>query len=350
MKKLFRKLFAHFTFGFMPLYAVSDTEVHHIKQFKESVQELAGGPKRSYLKEMIGFESCEGEVAYIDGVKPATEAGADNALSAVTGRYSYDQRSSPTQAQLVSDILTRNDTVEGQRTHVAPREIVVGKWFHPTEKNFLEYTDPTSRKMKALMSGYWKKEDLRIINALFSATQNRGKDDGTNVTAESMPASQILADTSYDALDHKIFSAIKAKFLTQYLSGENIYAGFGPNAWKALVDNSGDRLTNQDYVDSAKYFMDGDLPTCYGVVPVVHPLFEDTTALTSLGVLGAGEAGLLGAWTEDGLVWAEFMAQTELMDGPMAAFKGQWATQVQEFANACRADDLQVVQGAILEA
>jgi hypothetical protein len=348
LKSIIAMLFA----GFMPKYAISDTDaVHHYKQFHEMVQELAGGQKRAYLKETFSFQQCGGEADFIDGMHPANDAGADNAMSAVTSRYTYDQIGSPTAENLTDNVLTRNDNVQGQRTQILPRQFEIGKWFASSEKNFLEYTDPTSRKIRALWAGYWRKMDLRGMHALFDATMNRVADDATDsttVTTEAIPASQIMADVSNDTIDHKIFSTIKAKMLTQYLTGEHTFVGFGPNTWKALVDNSGDRLLNQDYVSSAKHFETGDLPMVYGCVPVVHPLFDDTATLTTAGLISGEETGLIAGWTEDGVCWGEFMAEKSLMEGPSGHFKGQSAIHVECFANAVRADDLQVVQGAVV--
>lgn len=350
MKKLFAILTKQVWGIIGPRFVVSDSVTHHMKQFKEAVQELAGGPQRCYLKETIGYESCTGEVAYIDGIKPATDAGTVTTLANLKGRYAYDQLTTPTQAQLVDHLLTQNDTVEVQRTHLAPVEIKIGKWFVPSEKNFLEYTDPTSRKMKALMSGYYYKEEQRIINAIFAATQNRGQDDGTNLSAVAMPASQVLDDMTYADIDIKIFSEISKRFQLQYVSGEKIFYGMGPTEWQNLVDNSGEKLLNQDYVRDARHFETGDLPDVFGVVPVVHPIFEDTTTLTALGLLGAGETALHAAWTEGGITWGEFDGRSELMEGPSAAFDGQCIARVAEYANACRNDDLRVLNGAVLTA
>jgi len=350
--KLTKILYMLFVAGFMPRFAISDTDaVHHIKQFHEMVQELAGGPKRAYLKETFSFQNTAGEADFIDGMHPANDAGVDNAMADVTSRHSYDQIGSPSQAQLVDSVLTRNDSVQGQRTQILPRQFEIGKWFAPSEKNFLEYTDPTSRKIRALWAGYWRKQDLRGMHALFDATMNRVADDATDsttVTTEAIPASQIMADETRDTIDHKIFSAIKAKMLTQYLTGEHIYVGFGPDTWKSLVDNSGDRLLNQDYVSSAKHFESGDLPMVYGCVPVVHPLFDDVATLTAAGLISGEEQGLIAGWTEDGICWGEFMAEKSLMEAPSGYFKGQCAIHVEQYANAVRADDLQVVQGAVV--
>ena len=354
MKKLLKLVAMQFWGIIGPRFIVSDTDaVHHFKQFHEMVQELAGGPKRPYLKETFGYENCAGEADFIDGMHPSNDAGADVAMSAVTNRYSYGQIGSPTAAQLAEQVLTRNDNVKGQRTQILPRQIEIGKWFSASEKNFLEYTDPSSRKIRALWAGYWRKMDLRCMHALFDATMNRVADDATDsttVTTESMPASQVMDDITLANIDHKVFSDIKARFLTQYLTGEHIFAGFGPNTWKALVDNSGDRLLNQDYVDSASYFHSGNLPTVYGVVPVVHPLFDDATTLTAEGLITGTEIGLISGWTEDGACWGQFMEETSNMEGPSGFFKGQSAIHVEQFANAVRSDDLQVTQGAVVSA
>lgn len=352
MRKLLLTMLAGLYSGFMPLYVVSDTDaVHHIKQFHEMVKELAGGQKRSYLKETFAYQKTSGEADFLDGMHPANDAGADNAMSAVTDRYSYDQLVTPTAANLSSNVLTRNDTVNGQRTQILPRQIEIGKWFASSEKNFLEMTDPTSRKIRALWAGYWRKEDLRCMHAIFDATMNRVADDSTDavtITTEAIPASQIMGDQSPDSIDHKIFSTIKAKMLSQYVTGEHIYVGFGPDTWKALIDNSGDRLVNQDYVMSAKHFETGDLPMVYGCVPLVHPLFDDTAALTAAGLISGEETGLIAGWTEDGCCWGQFMEEKALMEGSSGFFKGQSAIHVEQFANAVRTDDLQVVQGAVI--
>ena len=353
MKYLFKFLTALFLLTFGPRFLISDTDAGmHIIQFKDAVKQLAGGPDRSYLKEMVSHESCDGESALIAGsYKPNLTAGGKTALASVTNRYSYDQLGSPTLANAIDSLLTRNDTVESQRTQVLPELIDIGKWFDIAEKMFLELSDPTSKKLKNLMQGYWTKEDMSIITALFAATVTRVAGDAstpTTTAAVTMPTSQIMEDRTYADIDDKIFSDIKKRFMKQYVTGETIYAGFGPDAWEALVNNSGDRLNNQDYVDSAEYYMEGKLPKCKGVVPVVHPLFENSAILGSL--LGTGEVGLIAGWSDDGICWAQFMEQQSHMEANSAAHKGQSVALIQQYANAARIDDLRVVQGAILEA
>lgn len=330
--------------------ALSDTDINHHKvQFKEAVQELAGGPKRSYLKETVGFESCSGESAFIDSMKPALTAGATTAVASTTNRYTYDQIGSPTIGNATDSLLTRNDAVEGQRTMVAPYEIVIGKWFAPSEKSFLEFTDPTSRKMKALMAGYFQRQDKMIIDAIMAAAVNRVEaNDASPITVSSitLPVTQAEdINTSTVNIDVNIFSKIKAAMMTQYIAGETIYAGFGPNTWKELVDNSGDKLTNQDYVSSAAPFASGDLPEVYGVTPIIHPLFDDATYLATTNAAFAGnDYGAACAWTDEGVVWAEFQSQVSLMSSPLEAFKGQCVVQINEYADAKRVDDLRVQQ------
>jgi len=349
--KLFIKLFRHFAFGFMPLYAISANDAAaYIIQFKDAVKELAGGPMRSYLKEMIGYEKCEGESALIGGgFQPNLSAGRRTALASVTNRYTYDQLASTDASVLAAHLLTPNDTGTFQRTQVLPQQIDIGCWKEQAEKSFLALPDPTSRELRNLMQGYWTKEDLSVMDALFAATTTRVTGTAatpTTTASVSMPATQVMDDFSLATIDYKVFSAVKKRFLKQYQSGADIFAVFGPDTWEALVNNSGDRLLNQDYVDSASYFMDGKLPKCMGVVPVVHPLFENSTLLGDL--LGAGEQGLIGAFTEDGLTWAEFMSMTSLMAIDSPEFKGQSVALVKEFANACRNDDNLVVNGAVV--
>jgi len=332
--------------------AIHDTDAGmHIIQFKDAVKELAGGPNRSYLKELVGFEACTGESALIKGgYKPNLSAGRKTTLANLTNRYTYDQ-SGTTLAHWIDAMMSGNDTVESQRTQVVAQKIDVAKWFDSAEKEFLEMTDPSSRKLKNLMQGLWTKEDLLIIEALMSATETRvASNAATAVTTASvsMPATQVLADQTYGSIDTDIFTNVKEIFMTNYVAGQTIYLGMGPKTWGALTRNSRDVLKNQDYVDSAKYFMGGDLPTVDGVVPVVHPLFENATQLDSL--LGDGEAGLLAAWTEEGITWAEFRGLKTLMDVDQADKKGQSVAYIDEFVDCCRNDDLLVVQGAILSA
>ena len=129
--KFLIKLLSHFAYGFMPLYAISANDsAAYIIQFKDAVKELAGGPTRSYLKELIGYEKCEGQSALIGGAfKPNLTAGASTALASITNRYTYDVIAAggvATAEELSGALLTRNDTGVFQRTQVLPVQIDVG--------------------------------------------------------------------------------------------------------------------------------------------------------------------------------------------------------------------------------
>lgn len=322
----------------------------YIAQFKDAAKDLAGGPERSYLKQTFGFEKCEGRVSFIKGAFQANLGdGAATAMSARTNRYTFDASASTSAAAFAAAVLTRNDTTTFQRTQIQAMEIDVGKWSDIADKEFLALSDLTSRELRNLMQQYFTKQDMRCINALFAATQTRVVGNAATESTTSsvaMPASQVLPDVSLASIDYKIFSAIKKRFMKQFVSGKTIYACFGPDTWEALVNNSGDKLLNKDYVDSAAHFMGGDLPKVFGVVPMVHPLFENSTVLGDL--LANGENGLISAWTEDGVCWGEYKGMETSMDINMPAMKNQSVARVFEFANACRNDNLQVVTGAVL--
>lgn len=321
----------------------------YIIQFKDAVKELAGGPTRSLLKELCGYEKCEGASALIKGAFQANlTAGTSTALASITNRYTYDQLASSDASVLAAHLLTSNDTGTFQRSQVLPIQTDIGSWQEMAEKDFLAMSDPHSKEMRNFMQGYFTKQDLKIINALFASTVTRVT--GTAATATttssvSMPATQVLDDYSLATIDIKLFSDIQRRFLTQYVSGQKIYVCFGPKTWKALLDNSGDKLTNQDYIRDAGRFESGQLPDVYGCVPIVHPLFENTTLNTNIT---GDEIGAIGAWTEDGLCWAEFMAMTSMMEVQSPAFKGMSIALVKEFTNAVRNDDLLCVNGAVV--
>lgn len=324
---------------------------HVIQQFNEVVQELAGGPSRSYLMEAIGFETAKGDVDFIDGISPAKTAGSTTALASVVGREEYDAiGAGATLANFVDYMVTPNDTVTKQRTAVSPYQIRVSKWFKETERNFVELTDPTSRTLRSLMSGFWYRKEKRIVNALLSGTMPRRTSDNTTQHNVTIPDSQILDPLTYDTLTRDVFTDIKSRFLSQYVMDETIFAGFGPTAWRHLVRNSGKELLNQDYVQGYQYFSGGKLPTVDGVTPIVHPIFEDTAALTELGLLADGMLGGISAWTRMGLSWAEFSAMDTQFDENMPAFNGQSVARIVSYGDAVRADDLLVVQGKIVAA
>ena len=347
------------TFGFLridfTLYAISANDAAaYIIQFKDAVKELAGGPTRSYLKEMVGFEKCEGASALIKGAYQANlSAGADTALASITNRYTYDQLASNDASVLASHVLTRNDTGTFQRSQVLPIETAIGSWQEMAEKDFLAMGDPHSKEMRNFMQGYFTKQDLKIINALFASTVTRVTNEvtqpatATTTSNISMPVTQVLNDVSLATVDIKLFSDIYRRFLSQYVSGQKVYVGMGPSLWKALVDNSGDKLMNQDYIRDAGRFESGQLPEVFGCVPVVHPLFENTTLNTNIST-GDGEVGLIGAWTEDGLTWAEFGGMKSMMEVESPAFKGMSIALIKEFTNAVRNHDLLCVNGAVV--
>jgi hypothetical protein len=245
--------------------------------------------------------------------------------------------------------LTGNDTVEAQRTQVIAKEVKAEKWFDTAEQMFLEMSDPSSRKMRNIMQGYWTKQDSLAMQALFASTVTRVAGDAaspTTTAAVSMPATQVLGDTTYADIDWTLFTSIKKRFQKNLISGETIYVGFGPTAWEAMMNNSGDKLVNQDYVSSAEYFTEGKLPKAFGCVPIVHEFFENSTVLGSL--MDASEDGLIAAWTEEGMAWCQYGTEQHIQDTNMAAFKGQSVSFIKKFVNAARIDDLRVMNGAIL--
>lgn len=332
---------------FANLFRFATGNPHIVQQFNEVVMELAGGPNRAILKEAIGFKGgTNGDTDWIDGISPANDAGRVTANAAVTGRQEYDALGAPTVANFVDYMLTADDAVNKQRTEVTPVQIEVSKWFKENDRSFMELTDPTSRTVKALMSGYFLKQDTQALIAMLGGSMQRKTTANTTTHAENFPAAQVVPSSTYAALDWKIFSAIKKRFLAQYLMGDRIWFGIGPTAWEALVNNSGDKLVNKDYVDSGRHFDSGELPTVFGVTPLVHPLFEDMVVQDAHGLKDdADHLASFCAWSENGLVWDEWSSTKANFKENMTEFKGQSVARIACYGNATRPDDKLVVQG-----
>lgn len=326
---------------------------HYVQQFNAAVQQLAGGPDRSYLREAVGFKgNPTGETDWLDAIAPANRAGRTRKVSDLTNRQTYDALASGDQTaeNFILHNFTPNDGVTKLRTPAQPNKIDVAHWFYPEAKDFLELSDPTSRTMKALMAGFWLKIDSMIILALLRTAVQRKSTANSTLHNVTIPASQVLPDTRYANADVKLFSAVKKRFSKAYCGNQRIYFGMGPEMWEALVNNSGDKLNNKDYVDSARYFSTGELPTVYGVTPLVHPIFEDAETLEALGLISPaeGELGTVAAWTENGVTWDEWKGINSGMEGPNLFMNGQSIATVDVYADCVRTDDLQVVQGAVI--
>lgn len=324
---------------------------HYAQQFNSAVIALAGGPDRSFLKEAIGFKSgVKGETDWLDAISPTGTAGAVTKVTSLTNRETYDKLASESQTaeNFIAHNFTRNDSVNKFRTPIEPYEIDVSKWFAPQPAKFLELTDPTNRTLKALMSDFWYKIDQRIALALLKSSVTRKSTDNSTLHAITMPTGQILPDVTYKTADFKQFAAIKKRFQKAYVAGQPIIWGMGPDYWEALINNSGDKLLNKDYVSSAAPFDSGELPKVFGITPLVHPIFEDTATLSALGLLAEGEVALTAAWTQNGVIWDEWEGVMTDMSGPNPFMKRQSVALIHTDAEAERIDDRLVVQGAVI--
>lgn len=311
--------------------AIIDTlEYHHKVQYADSVRQLAGSPERSIFKELCSKESKQGESVMLDSYGAAEDAVITD-LSVVKTR-AKDGADTFDKFNLLQ---TPHMNIERARTIILPKVI---DWGHTmNEYNRLtDVTDPQSQTLKKGMERIWLKEDALFIGAAFATAVSRYTAAGT-VGSVAMPAGQIITLANQAAFVLSVISQIKQKFESKYYKGV-IYCAIPTTVKKVMIDNSDNKLTNKDFVDSSTYLTNYVLPDIYGVRFIPTPLLD--AAINN----GTTSKVRFLAWAPDGMVWNQWSG-LETALGVAATEKFAIKAYMKEVANAVRNDDNLVVQG-----
>jgi hypothetical protein len=315
---------------------------HYRQMFADNVQELAGAPNRSFLKQAINFKPGKGEFMLLDAI------GAPSGFASKTVSTDFAKASTSLRTRKAheADIgaTPANDTHANlrlmatphieptrQRTQSAPRLIETGHTFNEVE-DILSTIDSKGPVMQQLMREIFWQEDSVILEAIAAATVNRQRYGGMTADNITFPTAQAL--THVDASSKfgiEALTDILKRFELNYLFGEEVFVLINPAHKKNLIDEDGGKLHSTDFVDSARYFMEGTLPKVYGCVVLVHPLVPATKYY---------------AWTKNGLTWVEYKALATDM-GPDPGERFQDVGYIREHIDCKRVDDLRVIHGTI---
>ena len=100
---------------------------HWKVMYSDAVQDLAGYQSRSLLKSLVMQESKQGEIVYLDGIRPSDQS-TRTAMSALKSRKTYEDIASPDLADCVA-FQTPHMEVGRQRTVFQPYENLCAHWF-----------------------------------------------------------------------------------------------------------------------------------------------------------------------------------------------------------------------------
>lgn len=309
--------------------AVTD---HQKVMYGDTVKQLVGSQDRSLLKELVGFESKQGELVFLDAVGPDADA-VTTAIGSTHTRARFEDTDQALSDWL--DLQTPHMAIDKQRTAASPNCIDWGHHFDK-ETEILEVGDPKSRTMRQAFRRIWKSEDTMVIEGLKADQVNRGKD-SENLSGQDFPSGQKLvvdtgagADGSEDftKIDLPLFSRVTELYETQYAGDMPVFLVIHPEHKRRLIDNAGGTLHSSDFVDKRGYFERGELPDIYGVHVLVHPLVT---------------TGKMYAFSPDGITWNQFDPLEEhLGDAPLQRFHA--IAYLEEYADCKRVDDNLIVQ------
>jgi hypothetical protein len=299
--------------------------------YADLIRELAGTQKRSMLKEFCSRDTKKGETQMFDAVgDPAADATTTALASIQSSRDYFDTLTNPDIADVIK-MLTPNTGVAKQRTQAYTQEIKQGKVFK-NEDEVAENANNNSMIVLKLLSTIFKAEDALIIGALRAANQLRASVNGKTFANVAFPAGQILgAAGEIVAYTKDVPTAIRAIFETNWEMESTIYCLIHPTTKQELIDQSGDKIQNRDFVEKSEYFLKGRLPEIQGVVHIPHPACPVDEFL---------------AWVPEGIMYNESQALvTKLGEDPGGNFEINLL--LREYASSCRLDDRLVVQGQI---
>jgi len=303
---------------------------HWKYMYADLVRELAGSPNRSILKEFCARDTKKGEAQLFDAIGVLDAANQTALASIQDSRKYFETLTAPDVADLVK-LLTPHKEILRQRTQGVPVRIDTGHVFR-SEDEVAEGAISTGNVLNTLMKTIWTREDALVIGALRAATQLRTTGDPHTFGAVSFPGGQILgAGGEVTAYTKDVPTAIKAVFEANYMADEPIYVLISPATKKELIDASGDKIQNRDFVEKSEYFTKGRLPDIQGCIHIVHPACPDDEAL---------------AWTKEGIMYNQASPLvTKMGEDPGQRFNIN--LMVEEFVSCVRLDDKRVVQIAI---
>lgn len=312
---------------------MSSLNVYWKYLYSDTIQKLYGTQRQSILKPFVRMESKKGEAAFFNAINRGDAATTTALRSIEDQRANFETITTPDLADYLA-MLTPHHEVVRQRTQVLPTRIHTGYTFR-NQDEMAENANSQSSIVQERVASLYAQEDALIIAALRASTQSRCTSDSHVVGSVSLPAGQILGGSGeVTAYTKDVPTAIKEIFEANwYLTGP-IYCMISPFTKKELIDQSGDKIQNKDFIDSSSFFTGGRLPEIQGIIHVVHPAMPDDEFV---------------AWAKEGIVYNQAAAlQVDLDTDPGKQFAT--VLYAREFAGACRVDDTLVVQGSITRA
>jgi hypothetical protein len=306
---------------------------HYKVMYADAVHELVGSQERSLLKEFVARQSKQGEIVFLDAIAPDDDA-RTQAIADTKTRERYEAIDDADIDDWL-DLQTPHMQIYRERTAVTP--VCIDWGHHFNKENELQLLgDPKSQTLRQAMKRIWKSEDALILGALSAASVTRGKD-AANLSTVNLPDTQKLvidsgagADGTEDvtSISKDLFAHIKQKFEEKFLFDERIFLVMNPLHKRLLIENSGDKIHNADFVEKRGYFEKGLLPDIYGVHILVHPAVPNNR---------------MYAWNPDGIVWNQWdPLKTNLGVSPEQRF--HWVAYMEQYANTVRVDDGLVIQ------
>lgn len=307
-------------------------DTHWKVMIDDAVQELAGEQKKSILESFVTRRSKGGEAAMFDAIGDADDADDDDISTVADFRENFDGITTPVLADLVN-LLTSHKKIEKVRTYCGARRSKWDHWFRDVDE-VAENASRHSAVLKAGVQKLAKNKDKYILNALFAATQSRGKN-MADLAAVAFPAEQEMTVTG-GVFKKEACSEILRRMEDNHVT-DPIFCAIDPLQKQQMIDNSGDKIGDKNFVTNAQLLTTGDLPDVYGVHFIVHPLVK---------TYKGANLGCFAAFTMDAIILNQFKAIVSKMD-EAEAFDFQIIMLLREYLNACRVDDKKVIQGAI---
>lgn len=301
--------------------------------YSDTIQKLYGVQRKSILKPFVRMESKKGEAAFFNAITRGDAATTTALRSIADQRADFEAMTAPDLADYLA-MLTPHHEVVRSRTQVLPTRIHTGYTFR-NQDEMAENANSQSTIVQERVASLYAQEDALIIAALRAATQNRCTTDSHVVGSVSFPAGQIMGGAGeVTAYTKDVPTEIKSLFETNWYLEGPIYCMISPFTKKELIDQSGDKIQNKDFIDSSSFFTGGRLPEIQGIIHIVHPAMPDDEFV---------------AWAKEGIVYNQASALEVDLDTD-AHMQFARVLYAREYAGACRTDDTLVVQGQISRA
>jgi len=311
---------------------------HYYQQFCDNVNDLAGAPNRSVLRELCERDNKQGSVVYLDSAGAGEDLTIQDLKADKKTRKTYEAEATKT-LEKFNQIFTPHNDINRQRTLAQPKLIEWGHSFDRSEK-ILEIVDPQNKTVRNGMRGIFKQQDQLVLNGISASSVTRVDGDTSEITpqTDNMPAGQVIDSAQNDYMGRKDMTHIVKLFEDQYVT-DQIFCLISPTAKRGIIDND-DKITDADFLahrqafDEEGKFVPGKFPDIYGISFIVHPLVP---------------ADKFFAFTREALVLNEFEALNSHMDeAPTQRFS--YIAYICESCDCKRVDDLQVVHGTITTA